>query len=68
MEIIYYPLDELICRAAAAYGNLEHLRYRHEHGCTWDQTTCESAARYDHLKCLRYVFSMHMIMGVHWVI
>jgi hypothetical protein len=35
MEIIYYPLDELICRAAA-YGNLEHLRYRHEHGCTWD--------------------------------
>lgn len=42
------------CGCAADLGNLELLRYAHEHGCPWDETTCESAAEFNYLECFRY--------------
>jgi hypothetical protein len=30
------------------------LRYAHENGCAWDETTCSSAALEGHLECLKY--------------
>ncbi len=39
---------------AAQYGRLDCLRYAHENGCPWDETTCRYAAQYGHLDILRY--------------
>jgi hypothetical protein len=30
------------------------LRYAHEHGCPWDESTCYGAAAGGHLEVLRY--------------
>ena len=32
-------------RLAAENGQLEILKYAHEHGCPWDKATCRLAAR-----------------------
>ena len=41
------------CTNAAAAGDLTRLKYAHENGCPWDESTCEAAAR-GHLECLQY--------------
>lgn len=35
-------------------GDLEGLKYAHEHGCPWDEETCAAAVRNGHLDCLTY--------------
>ena len=47
--------DVRTCAAAARGGNLECLKYLHEHGCAWDKSACEAAAQGDHLECLKYL-------------
>ena len=42
------------CTNAAAAGDLTRLKYVHENGCPWDESTCEAAARCGHLECLQY--------------
>jgi hypothetical protein len=42
------------CTNAAAAGDLTRLKYAHENGCPWDESTCEAAARCGHLECLQY--------------
>jgi hypothetical protein len=39
---------------AALDGNLDCLKYAHEHGCPWHKGTTYIAARNGHLKCLMY--------------
>lgn len=34
--------------------HLDCLRYAHEHGCTWDETTCNYAAHMGCVPCLQY--------------
>ena len=46
--------DRNACSRSATRGHLECLRYAHEQGCNWSQTTCEHASRAGHLECLRY--------------
>ena len=41
-------------QCAAANGQLECLKYAHEHGCPWDEETCSSAAQNGQLECLKY--------------
>ena len=43
------------CAAAAEGGQLECLKYLHENGCAWDESTCEAAAEGGHLECLKYL-------------
>ena len=47
--------DVRTCAAAARGGNLECLKYLHEHGCAWDKSACSAAARCGHLECLKYL-------------
>ena len=35
-------------------GELDCLRYAHEHGCPWDEETCIDAAMLGEQDCLRY--------------
>lgn len=42
------------CIIAVKNGDLESLKYAHEHGCSWDYQTCEVAAENGYLKCLKY--------------
>lgn len=42
------------CERAAMNGDLECLKYAHEHGCPWDEETCRLAATNGHLECLQY--------------
>jgi hypothetical protein len=47
------------CETAASSGNLECLKYAHEHGCDWsgdgwDGVVCANAALDGHLSCLIY--------------
>ena len=42
------------CEEAASNGQLECLKYLHEHGCPWDEETCWYAAKNGHLECLKY--------------
>ena len=43
------------CTAAARRGHLERLKYLHENGCPWDESTCEAAAEGGHLECFKYL-------------
>ncbi|XP_050438601.1 ankyrin repeat and SOCS box protein 12-like isoform X4 [Adelges cooleyi] len=45
---------EEICAAASSNGHLECLKYLHENGCPWNETTTLNAVSYGHLECLRY--------------
>ena len=47
--------DVRTCAAAARGGNLECLKYLHEHGCAWDKSACSAAAGRGHLECLKYL-------------
>lgn len=47
--------DVRTCAAAARGGNLECLKYLHEHGCAWDKSACSAAARGGHSECLKYL-------------
>ena len=47
--------DVRTCAAAARGGNLECLKYLHEHGCAWDKSACEAAALRGHSECLKYL-------------
>ena len=42
------------CTNAAAAGDLTRLKYAHENGCPWDESTCEAATEGGHLECLKY--------------
>ena len=42
------------CRKAAAYGQLDALKWLHKHGCEWDIETCAAAARGGHLFVLQW--------------
>ena len=44
----------IVCKVASAKGLLECLRYAHENGCPWNESTCHSASEHGHLACLRY--------------
>ena len=35
-------------------GQLECLKYAHEHGCPWDEGRARAAAENGHLECLKY--------------
>ena len=48
------PFDWRACRAAAAGGHLEALKFLREQGCNWDYRTCEAAAEGGHLELLRW--------------
>jgi len=39
---------------AACHGQLEFLKFAHEHGCHWDLHTCVSAAYGGRLDCLKF--------------
>ena len=43
-----------VSHRAAGGGHLGLLRYAHERGCPWDESTCKKAAAGGHLDCLRY--------------
>ena len=47
--------DVRTCAAAARGGNLECLKYLHEHGCAWDKSACSAAALGGHSECLKYL-------------
>ena len=37
---------------AAKNGHLEVLKWAHDNGCSWDETTCHAAAENGHLEVL----------------
>jgi len=41
---------------------LDCLKYAHENGCPWNETTCSWAAYYDKLDCLQYAH----VYGCSW--
>ncbi len=45
---------ERFCSRVALNGNLDLLKYLHENGCPWDQSTCTCASLVGHLECLQY--------------
>ena len=45
---------ERFCSRMALNGNLDLLKYLHENGCPWDQSTCTCASLVGHLECLQY--------------
>ena len=52
------------CNKAAEKGDLECLRYAHEHGI-WIYSVCEIAAQYGHLDCLKYLHNMGYALTRH---
>eukprot|EP00302_Diacronema_sp_CCMP2436_P039830 CAMPEP_0180026178 /NCGR_PEP_ID=MMETSP0984-20121128/25047_1 /TAXON_ID=483367 /ORGANISM="non described non described, Strain CCMP 2436" /LENGTH=307 /DNA_ID=CAMNT_0021950853 /DNA_START=37 /DNA_END=961 /DNA_ORIENTATION=+ len=48
------PVEAAICWSAAEEGHLEVLRYAHEHGSPWYESTCYAAAEMGQLEALRY--------------
>ena len=58
--------DVRTCAAAARGGNLECLKYLHEHGCAWDKSACSAAAGRGHLECLKYLHE-HGCAWSEWV-
>ena len=48
-------LNSRECDVAAMCGHLDCLRYLHEQGCQWHQSTCGAAIRGDHLHVLQYL-------------
>lgn len=40
-----YTLPHSLCNRAAKYGRNTALKWLHDHGCQWDETTCEIAVR-----------------------
>jgi len=49
------PLGHRDCKSAARKGQLETLKYAHEHGCPWDKKTCWAAADGGDLEVLKYL-------------
>ena len=49
---------KVLCRAAAAGGQLEELKFLVAAGCPWDKWTCASAARGGHLEMLKWALSL----------
>ena len=47
--------DVRTCAAAARGGNLECLKYLHEHGYPWSEWVSLAAAEGGHLECLKYL-------------
>ena len=44
------------CEEAASNGQLECLKYLHEHGCPWDKDECiDAALAYGNTACLTYM-------------
>ena len=52
-EIIYTPNDKL-CGKFSSIGYLLLLKFAHENGCVWNESTCDSAADSGHFQCLKY--------------
>ena len=50
----YYEWDQHVSIQVARSGDVELLRFAHEHGCRLDGETCEEAAERGHLEVLRY--------------
>ena len=49
--------ETCFCATAAFYGHLACLRFLHEHGCPWSDTTTLWAAETGHVDCLRYAYA-----------
>jgi hypothetical protein len=43
-----------MCEIAAKNGNLIDLKYTHENGSVWNESTCDYAAAGGHLDCLKF--------------
>lgn len=56
------------CGVAALLGKLKTLKFLHESGCEWDESTCEAAALYDKLDCLKYACESGCYSGFNTLI
>jgi len=53
------------CLFASYNGHLECLKYLHENGCPWNESSCQQASMYGKLRCLIYHISMKMdVLGM----
>jgi hypothetical protein len=55
LDIIKQLKIKRLCELSAKYGNLDILKYAHEHGYFWNVWTCFFAAKNGHLACLQYL-------------
>eukprot|EP01113_Clastostelium_recurvatum_P017944 TRINITY_DN21167_c0_g1_i1.p1 TRINITY_DN21167_c0_g1~~TRINITY_DN21167_c0_g1_i1.p1 ORF type:complete len:310 (+),score=29.12 TRINITY_DN21167_c0_g1_i1:28-930(+) len=60
--------DEITCAQAAAYGNVDCLRYAHERRCPWNEQTALIAIQYNHVACLQYALENGLEVNVRRMI
>ena len=56
IKIIIETSNDKISSYFSSIGNLELLKYAHEHNYSWDKETYELAALNGHLECLKYAY------------